>query len=297
MNWDLSHYTPPSGKTGFECVDKNQLIDGFYPAEKTFEKCQIDQCSFCAPTDPTRLCFKCKDNNNPSSALIVYKAFRPNTCLTECREDLKRYLDGSGHCLDCPASLDCETCDKDGCKSCSAGYHPTHTSKASPRVCVQCAGQKEFIDENGYCQDCSENCERCNKDGCQQCKTRYGLKENNPMECVECPLNCLECQNPSTCSVCQAGYIVLKGSSPNICVNDCEQRQGRLISSENGKQVCDSCLEGCVECQEKSKCLKCSKIEGLYLQPGDDRCLATCPQQYSKDNDLQRCIFCPKTVS
>ncbi|CAG9329825.1 unnamed protein product [Blepharisma stoltei] len=203
-------------------------------------------------------------------------------------------VSGQYDCAVCSANryLDCLVCSDfmEGCKDC---YNIGACSKCAEGYYTD--GDKCFLCHSKY-----ENCEVCNRNECQKCKSDFAFDANlncvsspkpncktlyngNCIQCVDgyywksysclsCSdiTNCELCDNGSTCTQCLAGFFL---QSTTSCVS------------------CRSLNPFCLVCDSASECTQCDSTHyltdlGTCASSGPAYCKNT------KSNNLSNCIEC-----
>ncbi|CAE8742990.1 unnamed protein product, partial [Polarella glacialis] len=158
---------------------------------------------------------------------------------------------GNGTCAECKTG--CKSCrfsDKE-CTDCLPGYvlgnwmcegcmlHCTNCSANGINSCDECRPGFSFNPQIGQCSECKvEHCKKCSGEEqgkCSECEKGFGLTEGGL--CEACGLFCARCGSISDCSVCQAGYVAVKGRCWG-CADRCSS------CDVAGYARCDLCLDG-----------------------------------------------------
>ena len=147
---------------------------------------------------------------------------------------------------------------EEGCKTCKDGFFTKEKKDGSQTYndclackspCKNCKSETEctscadglFL--NGKtCTKCPEGCKTCtSKTKCQKCHD--GFRPDSGV-CEKCKdANCKQCEKaPETCEVCNTSYFV------------------------KDKKSCGKCSDHCLECDNESKCTKCS--DDYHLSDG-----------------------------
>lgn len=124
--------------------------------------------------------------------LMMYTSSHPHNIPIESQ--CWRYFpppDKKGQCTNCTSQY-CNECPKaaDQCEHC---WFPTNPNHAHPFY---------FVDKNGNCSFCPEECgTNCNADfTCKKCNLGYFLNDSNI--CSKCPPGCSQCNAKGECSEC-----------------------------------------------------------------------------------------------
>ena len=165
----------------------------------------------------------------------------------------------------------------------------------------------QFINQDGTCEDCLEECEEgcvigtrcilcldelcntctnyspCDSDGCIDtaiyseeqliCVCPEDLQYDRENEvCTECPLRCAECEygNPSICLVCE---------------------DGSYLDETNDPATCELCAGNCATCDEGEEwdCLTC--LENYVMLADLNKCETQCPSGFTATGTPPTCTF------
>ncbi|ELP90193.1 protein serine/threonine kinase, putative [Entamoeba invadens IP1] len=204
-----------------------------------------------------------------------------NTYCTSC-EHVNYAMNTSGLC---EPNTNCAISFKNGkCPVCVDGYFNTparvcelNTTQSDKCIKLTQEGDRYCRCETGYfvldnkCFKCSDNCVDCyNFDECLLCKDNYFLLENGTCgEISEVTNNCKKLiQTRSICALCHINYF----------------------RDADGK--CESCIENCTICNQKSKCLQC--VQYNFLLTDSTKCLS---YDYLDNCDIKTasgCVLCSK---
>ncbi|KAI2661407.1 Proprotein convertase subtilisin/kexin type 5 [Labeo rohita] len=201
-----------------------------------------------------------------------------------------KFLNSQSDCEQCDSS--CWTCSGNGkeqCDSCQDGMFLTNS-----QMCVSiCPHETHPNQTSGRCEDCSAGCLTCrDAHHCLKCKDGGSLylldgkcvaecKRGYPEagECHSCAEGCASCEGEvNYCLKCEEGYVRFK----HTCVHHCPS--GHFIKDE----VCESCPNGCAECDQMDKCSACDEYHFLH----EDECLDDCPKGYFTDVAQKKCTSC-----
>jgi hypothetical protein len=251
--------------------------------DKKCESCQVKDCEKCEVNNPSN-CISCK------SPLLLIN----NTCtsITTCPSG--SFIDPvTRNCVNC--ELNCKTCDStDTCTECKSGYQLSFIPTENKYKCVSPCGSGKTLNKDNSCTTCTSTyCDQCqvyDPSTCQVCQKGYNLlitgQYKNETKCInvcpksyyqedktckECPTNCEECENKSTCKVCNKGYILLDGK----CVDRCPDK----FTERNSK--CVPCTDSnCLDCDnvDTRQCKSCGN--SFYLKEDTKECVPICPKGY-----------------
>lgn len=105
------------------------------------------------------------------------------------------------------------------------------------------------------------------------------------ISCIECPPNCLTCENGNTCSLCKNPLFL-----PPLCLS---AKKGNYLEKDNqGKVLVGNCDPKCDSCTESPNiCSKCSK--GKYRRNIPPHC--ECKYGFHDNFGTEyHCSLCPK---
>ncbi|ELP89717.1 protein serine/threonine kinase, putative [Entamoeba invadens IP1] len=204
-----------------------------------------------------------------------------NTYCTSCEH--KNYtVNTSGLC---EPNTNCAISFKNGkCPVCVDGYFNTPA-----RVCELNTTQ-------------SDKCIKLTQEGdrCCRCETGYFVLDN---KCFKCSDKCVDCYNSDECLLCKDNYFLLEnGTCGEISevTNNCKKlMQTRSICAichinyfRDADGKCESCIENCTICNQKSTCLQC--IQHNFLLTDSTKCLS---YDYLDNCDIKTmsgCASCSK---
>ncbi|KAL4474827.1 hypothetical protein ABPG74_001523 [Tetrahymena malaccensis] len=288
--------TCPSGKYLYpdnSCSDC-QVSNGYFIDTNTNPS--IPRCQKCFST-----CLSCQDAGESSC-----KTCRPSFL------KMNPYTGTSFKCVQCNTSLgqyststDCFNCDP-SCKTCTSGSNTSCTTCADNLYFVQSGANKlcqscqingsQFIDSNGFCQNCSSNCLKCqgNANYCIDCQSGLYLKKLdntcgpcgdgfyiNGSFCLQCDNSCKTCngQQQNNCLSCSGS---LNLNSNNQCVNPCPDKTFSL------NNVCQACDPSCATCSQTAKCSTCPAGQYIF----NNALCQACPSNYYGDDASKSCKQC-----
>ena len=298
-------YLLPAGEAAgcLQCTGSTYYIEGVSPAacgscagagfyfDSTNKICK--RCgSGCDQCDSSLSCSACSDSEH-------FVQVDGKTCGAGCsaREMTATATAGTPkRCQTCPQG--CETCDETtGCAQCQSNYHPNPTPEVgclecpagcstcnSQTECLSCSDPAQFLQtdrvtcsqncpERHYqdsasntkrCVECPQNCLECDQRGCLRCQNSFFNKQG---VCSACPENCLECDSKG-CLECRSPLNVSKGGCV-ACSDSCQEcGSGGCQKCKPGFRLaqnsCQSCPKDCLECNETG-CTKC-KPNLVYYQ-------------------------------
>ncbi|ELP93726.1 tyrosine kinase, putative, partial [Entamoeba invadens IP1] len=201
-----------------------------YPIEGRCLSCEIDNCDICKEES----CLKCSFNKTTTET--------PLECVQQTVSHYNYYLNINNTCEECP--LYCNSCvfinNQIRCKACAINHtlsedstkcelKETHCEISYNGYCYTC--QNGSTIKNGICSLCTQNCEKCNYDGCDICKQNY-LIVPQTKECLFYD-KCTEI-NDNICTTCSI----------------------ELYKTGDQNSMCENCSTYCEYCSE-SLCLKC----------------------------------------
>ena len=283
-----------------ECVDCSSKHAHFVNSLNNLCGPCLTDCDRCSKAGE---CLECKVGFKVEAG-----SANPQEC-KQCPREGHFVSQNDNKCYPCPTN--CQSCSSTmTCSTCLPNYKIKSDSQ-NPQECITCPRPSYYIDPSNpkVCEACIPNCESCqSKTECLSCSAGfYPVKGASPHECskcdqegeileggecLRCPEGCADCDDSSFCKRCSEGKILLVGSNPNICISKCPIDEGRFVWIQEGRTVCDLCLEGCALCESKSRCYWCSAKDS-FLQPNGIHCLGTCPKDYYKDKKFNQCKNCP----
>ena len=271
--------------------------EGYYPP---FCKECNKKCLLC---ESEKKCTKCIDRE-------LYGSLCENTCNENCFDDKEKETKcdlETGNCFSCNEGFFGDKCDKkcldENCIKCDK----------TSGLCLQCDINFYLNDDKG-CTKCNDNCDRCTKDKCIECKRGdfYGDLCDK-----ECPLHCsidsilkrkcdrdsgkcvYGCEEFFTGELCDSCILGKKGTNcTEKCSEGCDLEQGNCdketgecpVCKEGkwGKECDQSCPENCAKCSKDGTCEECK--EDFYLNP-EKKCIA-CAENCEGGCTIQGCTSC-----
>lgn len=202
------------------CTDSNKFWN---TATNKCTEC-LTNCDSCINADT---CTECKDKFD-----VVKDAGGVTTC-QPCQTGT--YFDSSKDTgKKCETCLpDCAECDEEKvCKVCEDSFE-TYDAGAGVTGCRVCEKHK-FWDGTGdkTCKECDKNCKTCADSAvkCQTCKDNASLQtsdntckcnegynEDGNGDCQACSAECLQCDNPNTCTLCKDEFVLATVGSNKVC--------------------------------------------------------------------------------
>ena len=220
----------------------------------------------------------------------------------------------------------CDKCTVDNCKVCNvATLEQCEECLGSDKVqvggqsCGSCEGPTYVSDDAKSCVSCAdENCELCDRDGCNKCNSPFKLLDDVCVEfcpegqigvlgeCQPCaPENCGFCTgtNESDCFMCSNGlhlhtWIEQTAQGPvtrKLCKDECPNGEfsldnvdtfifkGVLLTINN---QCNHCPNKCIKCNDATTCTLCTEETTLH----NGSCPDECPDnQIEIENQCEQC--------
>ncbi|XP_033109451.1 proprotein convertase subtilisin/kexin type 5-like [Anneissia japonica] len=223
-------------------------------------------CTTCNGPGPTQ-CLSCKPGYVKKDGVCI-----------EYRSCPSGYYIDDDNCLRChPACSECIGPEDQDCTQC-----PDHYVLVGKR-CQQSCGDKQYVNEEGNCDDCLSGCKTCvTSNSCIECLDHWVLingrcQDGCPLNMYELDYVCYSCH--STCSQCTGG-------DPHDCIK-CKTVQRYLfnhrclLACPNGYFEDDNHISGlqCSKCDET-----CASCHGPSFKDCD-----TCMDGLVKDTDSSRC--------
>ena len=295
------HYFDSLEKVYYECEDgcesceneNNCLSCSYGYIKNSNSKCEeiIQNCE--KYNNDFTECLKCKNN----SILI-------GNDKTECHKvkNIDEYYteDGISY-FPCDKEIkNCAKClNKTFCIKCEDNYFFIGKNRQKCYKENEIEKNKYIMEEDGLtyklCSEVLENCDECkNKTFCDKCQSDFIIvKDNNKNEsckekiseekyytdieegrtiyhlCSDELNNCEECTNKYNCSKCKENYYFI-GNERKNCYNEKEIEKDKYYFEENETiyYSCNSLIENCDKCINKTFCTKC---EENYFFIGEDR--------------------------
>ena len=204
-----------------KCAAPSTVVKGLFTSSALeYQKC-VSKCSQCS--DSTT-CTTCEDSNNSATPMFLMSNESPHRC-TDCLQSNHEFQTE-------------ETPKK--CVVCASGQRLMKGGTSSPD-CLPCTKESSnFVDPDGFCQDCLPECQECSdKNGCTSCKDPIHSLQPDKTCSVGCPknhkadqervcqpltctlTNCDECSDHNICSKCSLGFNL--DSSKNKCEKEDEK--------------------------------------------------------------------------
>ena len=170
----------------------------------------------------------------------------------------------------------CETCDIDNnnqfiCETCSANYTFKHDNINN----IECSLKSELESNNEYhTQDSGINYYSCS---------------NSLYNDI---LNCKECSNKNSCSLCQTGYKLLNNDKDCISQGDLDNNIYIYNPDTNLYSPCSDLIQLCHKCDNKDTCLECG-IDGALEE--NNTCISkelVENQNYFLDETTHKYVSC-----
>ncbi|KAM3143282.1 hypothetical protein pb186bvf_004614 [Paramecium bursaria] len=197
-------------------------------------------------------------NHNSSTLLIKFQSniLRSSTLASIALSDIYIVYDN--------CDVSCIKCSTTFCLTCGSGYNLVN------QKCIQCG---PLYNRQIQC-------------ACQQGYFDDGINLN----CIQCPINCIECSNLNTCQSCQINY---SGSQCQNCVT------GYYLDQTN---KCQICMDKCISCTTLQSCQicqsgywnnngQCTQCNTLCLTCSSATVCQTCQSGLALNN-VGQCVEC-----
>ncbi|KAL4466559.1 hypothetical protein ABPG72_010610 [Tetrahymena utriculariae] len=315
---DLDQTCKECSKECIECVNtptnctiRNDCNLGYYKdsIDYTCKICPVG----CSECKSNLKCTKCSDYRYlyANECMLIcpqgyYKDNLINIC-SPCSVFCSSCIDGTSNCDIC-SQFAYKEIDTGLCISqCKEQYFTNELIKQCEPChpnCSKCVGSLENqclnCITNLYLEDgkCVQKCKKVALDGIcvNQCPYTYYINTEN--ECKKCSQLCLECvDRQDKCTKCAASIFYL--SSSFSCLQKCPSNG---YYSDTSNYTCNKCLQGCIQCDNQSQCLKCEQplvLNKQRLCTGScesnqviyrNQCLDSCPSStYQLSNQCFDC--------
>ena len=293
----------------------------------------INNCDKCVNKNK---CEKCENGY-----VIVEDSNNRDSCKKDLNEELYYHENDEDNedriiyhlCSD--AIEHCENCiNKEKCIKCEDNYYNLNY-RCYKESEIEKEKDKYYTEDNGItyfpCDTHIINCDKCsNKTNCIKCKdnnyfigedrTKCYKDEENEInkeeyytedngisyyKCDEVIKNCNKCLNKSYCIKCDNEYYII-GEEKDKCYNknDIDDKKYFIYKDNVSLMLCNSTLENCDECQDKSNCIKC-KDNYIFINNDRTKCINESEIQkeqyftedngktyYSCDTEIPNCNKC-----
>lgn len=157
-----------------------------------------------------------------------------------------------------------------------------------PRSCDPSCRGGCAAEGSEYCDECASLQMKTSLACVDKCPK--GTRQNFHM-CLDCPTNCANCSDDTTCLQCRHGYIA---SSEGTCIQSCPPQT--FHNKNTG--TCDLCNSTCEECDGPtgSDCTSCGSIH-YSLQNGACILNTSCPGGHYFDKLDMTCEVCHVTCA
>ena len=268
-NYGIVHYNSVHNdshgsifKSGFLCKDLNELNIGYYKVNSNhFSWWRI------FPTEVYYKCINyCEICSNDTYCIKCRDQFEYNNIINEC------YIPN------------CEKYDLNGtCEKCIENYAFKEEEKNI------CTNKNNFIDGTYYTKDGGIRYYSCNGEG-----------ENHIKNCYKCDYN--EDNNLAKlyCKECINGFTLIEDKEINKCYDKKELNNQYFSLNSTHMKNCSNEINGCLECENKEKCIKCK--EGFYSLNNNGKKCANKNQinpidEYYFDENNRAYYFCNTSIS
>ena len=240
--------------------------EGYMLLNNNCEKCQDLNCKTCSPTS---ICKNC------TFGFYLHN----DVCKQDCPPETFKNI----NTLTCDQCIYfCRKCeDNISCKVCDINFF------LFSNICVDKC-YDHFYPLNGRCLPCGDyqNCINCfatAPDKCSKCMSpsmlynntcisncTIGTYDNGFGECIDCGLNCLNCNDKTNCTTCIQPYINdIDGKCKDQCPDGSVEKDGKC-------KICTSKDASCFKCNANNTniCVQCKnfKIVDTQLNTCVDKC-------------------------
>ncbi|KAL4465242.1 hypothetical protein ABPG74_001956 [Tetrahymena malaccensis] len=255
----LSGYSLVSGQCVLQCTQGLFLKIDPNSTQQSCVSC-IQNCDKCSDANS---CDTCK------SGFVYMKINNANQCVALCTQPAQ-YIDSQGVCQNCIQN--CDKCsDANSCDTCKSGFVYMKINNANQCV-AQCTQPAQYIDSQGVCQNCVQNCTSCSQaNTCDTCAPQFVKNQQGTCDCLgyisnsqclPCYSSCQTCSDgqKTSCKSCQNGYYpVLNPLSQTLfeCLQACPNNY--LFVNNQCKQCDTTNYKSCFNCP--STCRTCSSSQ------------------------------------
>ncbi|EGR31614.1 zinc finger lsd1 subclass family protein, putative [Ichthyophthirius multifiliis] len=233
--------------TGSYFLNDFQCVTSNLCPSGKYAEIKTNKCEFC----DTKICKTCTETPKKCTSCPIGAFLQDNTCKSNCSKGT--YGNST--------SGICEPCNSK-CKSC-VGPSISDCSSCSP-------GSGYF---NPITKICSFTCP-------------VGYYQNNTypddLQCSKCQIGCDQCDNLSTCTLCNSSYFFLNGN----CLTSCPSSYSKNIVNK----ICVKCNDTCFQCED-NEINNCTECQGdKFLQ--DKQCKYTCNGKFYPNKTNNICSQC-----
>ena len=326
-----------AAKKGYECLKCQptcRSCDSWMTCQSCFSGFWGSRCHYSC----TGCSSECDDNGCSSGCISNY--YRHLTqggyqC-SQCPDQGHLPVDDVG-CVPCSA-ISSGSCTFDGCDGGDSPIYDEGTNVLKcgvldcPETCLSCSSEEQCdsCQLNHWGKTCQYTCSGCKGDcfisdggcfgGCVEGLFQSYSNTKRGYECLECPQNCVSCNNGRECDTCEPNYLAVDevGCVPcsairsGTCIFDgCDGGSSPIYDDVANILKCGEllCLEPCLSCSSDEQCDSCKTNHwGNTCQytcigcKGDcfisDGCSGGCVeglfQSYSNTKRGYECLECPQ---
>ncbi len=150
----------------------------------------------------------------------------------------------------------------------------------------------QFLSDDGFCQDCSPNCDICIGPNPEECGVCSLGNHWTGRECTSCHWNCRACTGTTqhTCSVCNFGFYNYGNGS---CLETCEW-PFRVVQAQDELQCVKACPDGEYAWNHIPPCVKECEPPLVKIVEGNNIliCETPCPERdyiYTNGSCISTC--------
>ncbi|KAL4479550.1 hypothetical protein ABPG72_018536 [Tetrahymena utriculariae] len=209
-------------------------------------------------------------------------------CQMQCPPNQSAIIDPKSSqqsCITCISN--CDKCsDVNSCDTCKDGF--VYMKISNIYQCItKCIQPSQYIDSQGVCQNCIQNCTTCSQaDTCDTCTPPYIKTQSNTCQCsgyfsgnqcLPCYSSCLTCSDgqSKSCQSCQNGYYPVLNTLSQTQFECLQVCPNNFLLTNNQCQQCDqtnykncfNCPSSCRSCSspQSTTCIDC--FDGMQLNP------------------------------
>ena len=292
-----------------KCINVSEITKNKYYTEDNgtnYYPCNygINNCDICSNKN---YCIKCEEN-------YYFIGDNRTKCYKKKEDNIMEgyYTDDNGTSYHkCNETIkNCYNClNKTYCIKCEENYYFIGNEKGQCIKKNEIENKKYYLDDSNttfyLCNNSLKNCNKCsNKSFCEKCQDNTYFIGNDHSQCINdsniekdnkyflnedsqtyypCNLNisnCDKCLNSSYCIKCKDEFFFI-GENRYECKN--EKKELEYYTDDNGTSFypCDTFIENCEKCLNKSFCIKC-KFPYFLLGNNHINCFDLKPEEKNK---------------